>query len=290
MNLTEFLDAYRVLWSQDHKHSRPGWTQIENCPRCHSTNYHLGIKNDYSRAACYKCGGWSIRGVLREITQAPWPEIYKLTGQGIWIPKEVAHEHKGTYTPPTGLRPLTDSPKHCKYLKRRGFDPTYCETVWGMQATGPWSNYPQRLFIPINRHNRPVSWTARAVADQDPKYQTASEEEKCFDEKNWLFGLDFVRHAAIICEGPLDAVNLGRGAVATFGLAVTPAQVSLMASIWRRIICFDNSPDAQARADKLAETLSLFPGETVRVNLDADDPGSAEPSEVNEIRKLAFGG
>jgi hypothetical protein len=31
----------------------------------------------------------------------------------------------------------------------------------------------------------------------------------------------------------------------------------------------------------------VFPGETLQVTLDADDPGSASPEEVQELRKFA---
>jgi hypothetical protein len=113
--------------------------------------------------------------------------------------------------------------------------------------------------------------------------------QKSFDEKKMLFGNQFIREAAIIVEGPLSAINVGRGAVATLGVAYTQAQVNLMADIWRRIIVFDNEPKAQARARQLADQLAVFPGETFVVNLDADDPGSASRTEVRQLRDFAFG-
>ena len=289
-DLLEFLDRYHVSYTQEGSHARSGWVQILDppCPGCQSSRGHLGIRLDCSRAACYKCSGKHVPTLLRELTDAPWKEIQALTRAGIFVPRE-DDPTVGTYTPPTCLQKLSESPKHSKYLQARGLDPAYCETIWGMQATGIWSNYPMRVHIPITKQKRAVSWTARAVAGQEPRYQTAQKHEKSFDEKKWLFGLDFVKRAAIIVEGPFGAVNLGAGTVATLGLAVTQAQISLIANIWRRVICFDNEPAAQRRAESLAESLAVFPGETLVVNLDAADPGEASKAEVELIRKLAFG-
>jgi hypothetical protein len=62
-----------------------------------------------------------------------------------------------------------------------------------------------------------------------------------------------------------------------------------LASIWRRVIVFDNSVQAQLRADKLAEQLMVFPGETYTINLDSADPGEATEREIKQLRKFVFG-
>jgi len=173
------------------------------------------------------------------------------------------------------------------YLEGRGFDLDYLQEVWGMQATGNFSNYPRRAFIPIYNGRRPVSWTARAALDQTPRYQTAQSREKCFHEKHLLFGNQFVRDTAIVCEGPLSAIRVGRGATATFGLSYTAEQVLWLADVWNRVIVLDNSPPAQRRARELAEKLSGFPGKTTLVNLDAPDPGESSDSEIAELRAFA---
>jgi hypothetical protein len=185
--------------------------------------------------------------------------------------------------------PIAQVPAVADYLRGRGLNLAYLEKYWGIQATGPFSDYPMRAFIPVYLNRRPVSWTARAACGQEPRYQTAQAHQKCFDEKHLLFGGQYVRDTAIVVEGGFDAMRIGRGAVATFGLAVTQAQISCLAGIWRRIIVFDNSPNAQARARVLAEQLAVFPGETIVVNLDAADPGEASEAEVRKLRNFAFG-
>jgi len=106
-------------------------------------------------------------------------------------------------------------------------------------------------------------------------------------EKDILFGAETCTNTIIVVEGFFDMANIGDGAVCAFGLAYTQEQVRLMAGYPRRIICFDNSSDAQRVASRLAGDLAVFPGETLQVTLDADDPGSASPEEVQELRKFA---
>ena len=91
--LTEFLDKHRVAWSKDNKHSRNGWTQIETCPDCHSNRFHLGIRDDLGRSACYQCGGKFTPKLLMQLTNAPRAEINTLLGDRVFTNREA----------PTGL-------------------------------------------------------------------------------------------------------------------------------------------------------------------------------------------
>ena len=287
--LTEFLDKYGVEWSTSDKHSRHGWIQARPCPRCGNERFHLGIKDDLSRAACYTCGGWNVSKLLRELTNAPYGEIKQLLGDRIYVPKETGTVVRGQYKPPTMLQPLEAVPAVAAYLRSRGYNLAYLESIWGLQATGPFSSLPFRAFIPIYQGRRAVSWTARAACGQEPRYQNAGPLEKIVEEKSILFGNQFVRDTCIVCEGPLSAIKVGRGAVATLGLGYTTAQMNWLASIWRRVIVFDNSVQAQLRADKLAEQLMVFPGETYTINLDSADPGEATEREIKQLRKFVFG-
>jgi hypothetical protein len=248
----------------------------------------LGIKDDFSRAACYKCGGFFVPKLLKELTNAPWSAINELLGDRAYVQQETP-KSLGRYTPPTNLMPIAEVPAVADYLRGRGFNLGYLEKYWGIQATGPFSDYPMRAFIPVYFNRRPVSWTARAACGQEPRYQTAQAHQKCFDEKHLLFGSNYVRDTAIVTEGCFDAIRVGRGAVATFGLAVTQFQLAEIAKIWKRVIVFDSSPQAQARAKVLAEQLAVFPGETIRIELDAADPGEASEAEVKKLRKFVFG-
>jgi hypothetical protein len=284
--LIDFLEKYGVEYSTTDKHSRPGWVNVSPCPGCQSTKYHLGIRNDGQRASCWACGGKSPSKILKELTDAPWGEIKALLGDTRFIQPEEEKVYGG-YKPPKNLIPFNKA--HLNYLKGRHLDPEYLSKVWNMQGTGPMSNYPHRIFIPISRNKRDVSWTARTIIKgHEPRYQTARDLEKSFHEKHLIYGLDRFRgNTLIVNEGPLDTVNVGPGAGCVFGLSYTSEQVAIIAKFHRRIIVFDSSDSAQRVAEKLCEDLAVFPGITQRVVLDADDPGSADRNEINLLRRFA---
>ena len=93
----------------------------------------------------------------------------------------------------------------------------------------------------------------------------------------------------MVVEGPTDVWRIGPGAVATMGLSFTQAQVQRILQYPIRAICFDNSLQAQSTANRLAGMLELFPGKTMRIELDSDDPGNASDREVRAVRHCVFG-
>lgn len=289
-DLWEFLDKYHVEHSKESKHSTAGWTQIRDCPECGSDNFHLGIKDDMTRASCFRCGSKFVPTLLKTLSNASWKEIRHLIGQQDFVAPDANTEVYGGYKEPCTLYPIREVPQVANYLiKDRQLHTQYLQTVWGVRATDPFSDYAGRAFIPIYRWRRPVSWTLRATDPDAPlRYRNAGMDQKSYDEKSLLFGANLARDTVIITEGPFDAMRIGPGAVATLGLTVTAAQFGLMLKYPRRFICLDNQPQAQIQARKLADDLAAFPGQTTIVTLDAKDPGCAPLSEIRALRKLAF--
>jgi DNA primase len=177
--------------------------------------------------------------------------------------------------------------QHRRYLKNRKFNPKELEALWNLQGIGVAARLAWRLFIPITLDGQVVSWSTRSLSDDhEGRYITASPNEEAVDHKSLLYGEDLVRgNAIIIVEGPTDAWRIGPGSVATLGTGYSRAQVKRMTSYAVRAICFDSEPAAQRRAGRLADLLEPFPGETVVVELDAEDPGKASPREVRLLRK-----
>ena len=284
MTPKELLEAANVETAgQNDPHFRLGWTNTQ-CPFCHGSSFHLGITNDFGRANCYKCGPKDVIHVLRVLTNHPYEELKAFR---LYAPRrEKITKTYGKYTPPPGLMPL--SAKDRTYLTGRGLDADRLEADYGLQSIGPFSGHPRGIFIPITHKGHPVSWQIRyREPANNLRYFTATDEQKTISEKEILFGSDRCSHTIIVCEGFFDKANIGHGAVCTFGLAYTQAQVLLMSRFARRIICFDKSFAAQQVASRLAGDLAAFPGETLQVCLEADDPGSASRAEVEELRKFA---
>lgn len=268
-----------------HHHCRPGWIQLKQCPWCRSDNYHLGINLDLKFASCWKCGGHHLAQVFIKLGIA-----YK-QAQGYFTSLDTSEAIKldrtrGSLKEPPSRKSLLGA--HRLYLRTRKFDPDKIQRIWKVQGIGIAARLAWRIYIPIILNNEVVSWTTRAIGDRvQQRYISASAEEESMDHKDLIYGRDYCNHSIVIVEGPTDAWRVGPGAGALFGTAFTPAQVLELADIPYRYICFDSSSIAQARARELAGQLSVFPGETHVVELDAADPGSAPEKEINALRKLA---
>lgn len=282
MDARTLLEKYGVgVATPGDPHYRPNWTNTV-CPYCMGSKNHLGIRNDLSRANCYKCGPKSVASVLTKLTGLPYSQtkLLALTSDAV-----IEEKSYGKYTPPPSLVPLTKADR--EYLRyQRNMDPDVLVERYGLMSIGPFSGLPYGIFIPITHQSKLVSWQVRYREPQNGmRYRTAKDQEKSMSEKDILFGSEHCVHTAVVVEGFFDMANIGPGAVCTFGLAYTLKQLLHISRFPRRVICFDNSTDAQKVASRLAADLAVFPGETLQICLDADDPGSASKQEIALLRR-----
>jgi ribosomal protein S27E len=289
MNVRDLFQERGISFvSSDHSRGRSGWLNL-NCPVCGDTKYHLGFNEASHYFYCWRCGWHSIWEIFKELflhenIKNLLAELdLPLRPQSAEFPQK-----RGVLRLPSGIAPLL--PPHENYLTQRGFSPEWLMKVWGVQGIGKSPANPQyqwRIFIPVYWGDKVVSWTTRAIGESAIPYRAADKEQEALPLKTLLYGEQFLTHydTVIVTEGVFDAWNIGIGAVCTFGKAVTSSQVRKISQYQRRIICFDNEPEAQEGAKKLCEELSLFAGTTVRVNLDAADPGSASKKEIILLRK-----
>lgn len=289
MNLQDLLRELDIpcFDGVGHRHSRDGWVQLD-CPFCGpgSGKYHLGFNKRSRYFHCWHCGPQradyvlSELGASRKLLQALFAE-WKDEAPEL-TPRQTA---AGRLKEPRGIAPMLGA--HRRYLRGRGFDPEELERLWGLLGLAVVAgNLRWRVYIPITHRGRRVSWTARAIGQQvRPRYLSASPEQEEIPHKSMLYGLDWCVHSVVVVEGPADAWRVGPGAAAVFGTSYTTGQMRWLARIPNRYICFDHSVEAQSRADKLAMDLSAFPGRTQRIELDAEDPGSASRREIRVLRK-----
>lgn len=267
-----------------HHHATAGRVQVD-CPRCSpgTGKYRLGLAVNLRGANCWVCGKIDVYEVLLPIFGADAGRLMKsLRGERA---PEVARTGR-LKLPEHG--PL-DLP-HREYLRGRQFDPDALGP-WDISGIGRHPKYPWRLLLPVHsRGGKVVSWTTRSIGDgDDAKYVSAPPEDEDQPARTQLYAQHLTRHAVIVHEGPLDAVATGPGAVATMGVAYTPAQLSLLADYPVRVVCFDSEPKAQQRARQLCDDLCVFSGSTVRVELDAHDAASAPETELRLLRRMLRG-
>lgn len=285
-SLTDLLKELNVpIAPEDHHHRTPGREQID-CPWCSrdSHKWRLGVALSGRWASCWSCGPVNVVETLADTTDLSQKQIRKLLGGVEYVSIVPRDKQRGKLVLPYGIDNML--PAHRKYLRGRGFDPDEIATVWDVKGIGNEALYAWRLFIPITCQGETLSWTTRSLFDRGVRYINAKPDQEVISAKHLLYGLDNVQGKAIIVhEGPTDAWRTGPGAVATMGLSYSKQQVLLLSQFDRRVICFDNEVRAQRRARKLCDLLSVFPGETFKVTLDAKDAGSAKEKEIRELRR-----
>lgn len=285
MNLIEILERYRVEHRKhgEHHHCSEGWVQVD-CPSCspNSGHFRLGFSLTSGAANCYVCGRQPAGSVLAALIDLPVRQAWAILGKAEQAP--VAKKIRGKLKLPTFMGELENV--HKNYLRKRKYDPDELSEMWKLKGTGKTSSHPWSIVIPITLNGKTVSFTTRQLHDHGIRYKSAGPSEEEFSHKELLFGEEHCDNAVIVVEGPMDVFRIGYGAVCTFGLTYTRSQLMRLSRYYRRVICFDNSNEAQKTANRLADELSIYPGETIRVELTAKDPGEAGDDEIKQLRRL----
>jgi len=285
MKFTELLDEYRIPYlAEGHEHCRSGWIQLD-CILCNRPgHYRLGYNLAKGYLSCWNCGWVRVVDYLLAALGLPYGRVRALIDGLDRIAGPPRQRHAGTLKLPDFIEPM--GPAHRKYLKGRGFDPDEIERLWGVAGIGQTPRLGWRLFIPIIHRSETVSWTTRSIAPGDTmRYRSAGVNEEKLPHKELLYGGDYVKHVAIIVEGPLDVWAIGPGAVATCGTAYSRRQLLQMALYPTRVVLFDTERAARRRASALANDLMVFPGKTYNVTLSAKDAAAASKADIKELRK-----
>ncbi len=286
MKFKDILSEYNIpIGNSGHYHVRSGWIQFD-CPFCspNSQGWYMGYSIEDNFCNCWRCGSRRLIETVMELTGLPYIKVEKMLGD-----LETEHFEKrkplGKLVIPSGIKHL--SSVHKKYLYNRGFNWRKIEKIWKIHGIGIASRLQWRIWIPIHYHGEIVSWTTRSISNNPntTRYISAGVDEELIPHKELLYGEDSVRHAIIVNEGPINAWRIGPGAVATFGVGYTQEQLLKISKYPIRAVCFDNEYEAQKRAKKLVNDLSVFPGETFNILLDAKDVAEETQKNIDRIRK-----
>lgn len=287
MRFVDLLNRLGIQNWTEGKYCRRGWVQF-HCPFCFGgldpNKPYCGYNNSFGYVNCWRCGPHNVGKTLMTLSGMTWREAKEALEEIDAPLRADEYVHTGKLVLPEGREPLLKA--HRKYLKKRGFDPDEIESLWRIEGIGAYHRLQWRIFIPIHLHGKTVSWTSRAITDKTSlRYLSAGEEEEAVPHKSLLYGEDYATTAISIHEGPTDVWAIGPGAVATCGTGWSSAQLLRMSKYHRRIVCFDNQPEAQRRAKKLCRLLEPF-GETLNVILDAKDAATASEKERKQLRRM----
>jgi hypothetical protein len=282
MQFEQILRDFHIHFSSVGPKCRQGWINLR-CPQCHKDPY-LGYNLAKRYTHCWNCGSIPLWTVLRDLTQLRPQQIFDLIGE---LPRDeiVSISHTGKLELPYGVEELGRD--HQEYIRDRRLSPLEISRTWKVKGIGQHGSHRWRLFIPVEQRGEVVSWTTRSIiSGKEPRYLSARPDQSKVPIENCLYGVSRTHHSVCVVEGPIDTWTIGPGAVAILGLRTSPSQLEQLSRFPVRYICFDREEEAQRRARKLRDDLSVFPGKTANILLEAKDPGSASREEINHIRGL----
>lgn len=286
MKITELLQQLKIDYAEygQHHHVTEGFLGID-CVYCsvESKTYKLGINLRSLYATCWTCGSHSLVDALAKAGGVRHKVVQELLNN---VPHLVIErEHTGKLVLPKARDELLQP--HRDYLRERGFNPKKIVKLWHVEGIGPTTDFRWRIFIPFHHKGEIVSWLTRSISDDVRlRYKSATKEQEKVPHRTLLYGEDYCGQTIIVVEGPLDVWTIGPGCVATCGVGYSRAQLLRISKYPRRVILFDNEPEAQRRARKLCRDLAVFDGETYNVVLNTGkDASRASKSEVREIKK-----
>lgn len=289
MKFQDILQQYKIPYidgNGKHHHARAGWIQFD-CPFCgrNTGKYHMGYSQQFHYVNCWRCGKKSVADAVIALLNINYSSAQALLKD--IIPDVIARKQAEIHTlrTPKGIRPLLRI--HQRYLEKRGFDCAELVRLWDIQSIGiGGGSQTGKIYIPITYHGQTVSWLTRSIQEEGSRYFHAPKTCESMNKKDVLYGEEYCRHAIAVTEGVTDAWKIGPGATATLGMDFSQSQILRISAYPLRVICFDNEPVAQQQATRLADLLSLYPGDTYNVVLDSKDPGAASTAEIKKIRKL----
>lgn len=268
LNLTDDLESvirrYVILGELSPK----GFHTLK-CQVCNDYKIRAGFKFDGGAVgfSCFNCGAkgkysptehaYSISDNMMSILTSfgvPEDEVKKAIAKNFFNPSVITKtesEKKGLAFPtkecplPYNTYPITsDESPWCEvarqYLLNRGIDPTISKFF---VSESP--HYLCRVIIPYYFRDKIVYWQGRSMDESiDPRYKNP-----VVDKDNIFFNMDeiyrYTDDPLFVSEGPLDALSIGKTAIATLGSVLSEFQIrELKKAASRRRIIFVTDKNA----------------------------------------------
>lgn len=291
MNIAELLEEHHIAYRM-----RADFYNV-CCPFCVSDHgYHLGIA-DKGFATCFKCGWHSIESTLHALLDCGY-QTAKHFAKTICKGKsfEVDEPKTAKFELPsdgelTGLKYtrawdyMAQRFMHLttdKFLRlMRDYDIRYTKFEYKDAMLAG------RIVFPNYYHGKAVSWQARDYLNiHKAKYITAPKDGEIIFHKNFLWGIDKVPYdKVIVCEGVMDALTIGHGAVHTHGVKFSKAQVDELASFREVCVCYDLDEAGIDGAKRLASQLSHKTKVKI-VKISEKDLNSCSKQEIEDVKGL----
>lgn len=271
---------------------RNGWYNV-CCPFCADHNYHLGI-SDRGYATCFKCGWHSIESVFSALFNCGFQKARHLARTAYTTTTIDAPEKlKGDFKVPSSGEGLSKQAN--AYLRERFpymTDAEYATMVSTYKITSTrWDYeealYANRVIFPNLYNGKAVSWQGRDyTGTAQAKYILPPKENELLFHKNFLWGIDFVPYdKVVVCEGVMDALSVGAGAVHTHGVKWNKVQAAELMSFKEVFICYDSDEAGEIGAKSLASKICHRTNVKI-VKLSGHDLNSCSKQELDDVKGL----
>ena len=283
---------------QGDRHYRQGWLSTP-CPFCTGDEgNHLGYNAKYNVFTCWRCGKHTKGEVLATLLNKPKKEAVNYAKEFYGLDPFEEKPEPEIIKADTLIIPGSKEipPLHREYLTKRWYNPDKLASQWDLYFTTYHETHPWRIIAPVWHDGKYVSYVGRDASGVSPtRYLTCFPRNEIRDCKLCVFGMQYaVGKTVIVVEGMFDAFRIGYGAIATLGTGWKQEQAEIIARNYdTSYILYDPEHEAQKRATRLAQTLSMMGKHKSHVielkGTSAEDPGDLNDEEVGEIRKLLKG-
>ena len=287
-NIHSALNDLGVWYTTEGKNISENWTGI-SCPFCGDNSQHCGISPQGYSFSCWVCGeSGSIKKLLKQLHGGSWQDIRKLFdayNSALFVNEDIQNSLVTKVEWPEGC--TTKLPKiHKEYLKSRGFNPNYLQSIFDIRAVHRTGDWKYRIIIPMYLNGVLVSYIGRDVTGESGlRYMNLKRKFSIIPVKKCLYNVDSIDNFAIVCEGVTDSWRFGFHSVATLGLQFTSMQVKQLAKLEHVFILYDTGRKETNRAEQLGESLAMAGGTVDIVSIEAADPGSLTQKEADEIKR-----
>ena len=288
MTVVELLEEHRIPYRK-----RADWYNV-CCPFCISdTGYHLGI-SDNGIATCFKCGWHSMESTLHALLDCGYATAKRYT-HTMYGNKPVVSESDDVHFCIPSDGKLVDSMRAFNYMIERmhhltGEQLKHLADVYDIRYTK--YEYADmmlagRIVFPNIYRGKAVSWQVRDYLGMHKcKYLTAPKDGELLFHKDFLWGIDNVPYdKVVVCEGVMDALSIGEGAVHTHGVKFSHSQVCELMSFSDVYICYDSDEAGRDGARRLASLLSHKTRVHI-VKITEKDINSCSKQEIDDVRGL----
>lgn len=297
----KFLKDHNIPHTQNHHHCTTNRVQV-HCPFCPgSKNFHLGLWLFSAKGNCWRCGEHNALKVIQKLLNCSIDKARRIKRDYTTDEIHAIDKIRGARTPPKTIElpPTTDDLNHFhwQYLVKRGFNPQKLIDIWNIKGTGYLGDCRFRIIAPIYFKGQLISYQGRDISSKSKlRYKACKKENEIIPHKETLYGIDQVpEDTVIVVEGITDVWRLGPGAVATFGIEWTLAQVNLLKEFKRIYIWYDEQEQAYDQAQGLKAELDLFTEVKLITAVDHQywdlkDPAELPQKKADEIMKKLMKG